>query len=361
MKLQTSLLVIILWIISLSLQAKTTELCTAVDGSGSIEDSDFTLQLEGLASAVESSSVVPQDGTVTISVVVFSSDSNVEIAPTLINNQATATNVAKNIRAIVQPSGGTNIPSAIAACSNLFKFTADRQVIDVSTDGESTGDSSAAADQATAKGVDVINALGIGSSIDINELRSLVRPQPYSNFPKDGFVIQVPDFNKYADAIKGKMAVEAGGTIPICDSEPTPTPSKQGYVISPDIWIKADIKSEEKGVIDAVWRLGGEEKTSRGDRVVWGLFFANPKDVAWGSSNNPDLYVKIWFDVSGRIDVNYFHVSVPDITVYTMKGNGKIMTNTSTVNTRYVKHSFYVEGTQSSSVLKGCAEEKTTQ
>ena len=24
----------------------------------------------------------------------------------------------------------------------------------------------------------------------------------------------------------------------------------------------------------------------------------------------------IWFDVSGRIDVNFFHVSVPDIKVY---------------------------------------------
>ena len=39
-------------------------------------------------------------------------------------------------------------------------------------------------------------------------------------------------------------------------------------------------------------------------------------DVTWGSENNPDLFVKIWFDVSGRVYVNYFHVSVPDIEVY---------------------------------------------
>ena len=38
--------------------------------------------------------------------------------------------------------------------------------------------------------------------------------------------------------------------------------------------------------------------------------------MTWGSQNNPDLFVKIWFDVCGRVDVNFFHVSVPDIEVY---------------------------------------------
>ena len=36
-----------------------------------------------------------------------------------------------------------------------------------------------------------------------------------------------------------------------------------------------------------------------------GHFYASPSDVTWGSSNNPDLFVKIWFDVSGRVDVNF--------------------------------------------------------
>ena len=89
-----------------------------------------------------------------------------------------------------------------------------------------------------------------------------------------------------------------------------------GNLVTSDLWIGAVINTEEKGPIEAVWKKGGEDTTSRGDRVIWGHFYASPNDVTWGSQNNPDLFVKIWFDVSGRVDVNYFHVSVPDIEVY---------------------------------------------
>jgi hypothetical protein len=89
-----------------------------------------------------------------------------------------------------------------------------------------------------------------------------------------------------------------------------------GNLVTDDLWIRAVINTEEKGAIEAVWQKGGEDTTSRGDRVIWGHFYASPSDVTWGSQNNPDLFVKIWFDVSGRVDVNYFHVSVPDIVVY---------------------------------------------
>jgi len=90
----------------------------------------------------------------------------------------------------------------------------------------------------------------------------------------------------------------------------------EGYLVTSDLWIRAVINTVEKGPIEAVWQKGGEDTTSRGDRVIWGHFYASPSDVTWGSQNNPDLFVKIWFDVSGRVDVNYFHVSVPDIEVY---------------------------------------------
>ena len=90
----------------------------------------------------------------------------------------------------------------------------------------------------------------------------------------------------------------------------------EGYLVTSDLWIRAVINTVEKGPIEAVWQKGGEDTTSRGDRVIWGHFYASPDDVTWGSENNPDLFVKIWFDVSGRVDVNFFHVSVPNIEVY---------------------------------------------
>jgi len=120
-----------------------------------------------------------------------------------------------------------------------------------------------------------------------------------------------------------------------------------GYLVTGNLWIRAVIDTVEKGPVDAVWKKGGEDTTSRGDRVIWGHFYANPSDVTWGSENNPDLFVKIWFDVSGRIDVNYFHVSVPDIEVYsdypydgTADEHG-----TTTMSRRYIRQ--YYQGGQS--------------
>ena len=123
----------------------------------------------------------------------------------------------------------------------------------------------------------------------------------------------------------------------------------EGYLVTPDLWIKAVINTVEKGPIEAVWQKGGEDTTSRGDRVIWGHFYASPSDVTWGSENNPDLFVKIWFDVSGRIDVNFFHVSVPDIVVYSdypYDGTPDEQ-GTTTMSRRYIRQ--YYEGGQSHS------------
>ena len=122
-----------------------------------------------------------------------------------------------------------------------------------------------------------------------------------------------------------------------------------GNFVTSDLWIKAVINTEEKGPIKAVWKKGGEDTTSRGDRVIWGHFYASPSDVTWGSENNPDLFVKIWFDVSGRVDVNYFHVSVPDIEVYSdYRYDGTVDEyGTTTMSRRYIRQ--YYENGQSNS------------
>lgn len=91
---------------------------------------------------------------------------------------------------------------------------------------------------------------------------------------------------------------------------------KVGYMADDNLWIRAIIHTEKKGAIEAIWQKGGEGLTNGGERVIWGHFYASPDNVTWGSRQNPDLFVKIWFDAGGRIDVNFFHVSVPDIEVY---------------------------------------------
>jgi len=121
----------------------------------------------------------------------------------------------------------------------------------------------------------------------------------------------------------------------------TGTAYSKGYLATDDLWIKAVINTVE-GPIDAVFYNGGENFTERGDTVVWGYFYADPADVSWGHDGNPDLYVKIWFDVTGRIDVNFFHVSVPVIEVYTdYPYNGSYDRHgTATMDNRYVRHEY---------------------
>ncbi|MDM8551193.1 PKD domain-containing protein [Desulfobacterales bacterium HSG2] len=95
-----------------------------------------------------------------------------------------------------------------------------------------------------------------------------------------------------------------------------PSNNPSGYSVINDLRIGSVISTEEKGGIDGVWYKGGEGTMSDGNQVAWGHFYASPDDVSWGSRNNPDLFVKLWFDASGRIDANFFHVSVPNIEIY---------------------------------------------
>lgn len=121
-----------------------------------------------------------------------------------------------------------------------------------------------------------------------------------------------------------------------------------GYLVTDDLWIRAAIDIVGLGPTDAVWKEGGRDTTDRGDTVIWGHFYASPDDVDWGSQDNPDLYVKIWFDYGGSLDVNFFHVSVPDIVVYSdYPYNGTHdETGTATMDNRYVRHNYTSEGSK---------------
>jgi hypothetical protein len=122
----------------------------------------------------------------------------------------------------------------------------------------------------------------------------------------------------------------------------SPSGNPSGYSTINDLRIGAIINTMEKGGIDAIWQKGGQDTTSRGDQVVWGHFYASPSDVAWGSQNNPDLFVKIWFDVSGRTDVNFFHVSVPDIEVYSdLPSDGAYDQKGTIMDNRYIRHEYW--------------------
>ncbi|MDZ7811546.1 MAG: carboxypeptidase regulatory-like domain-containing protein [Arhodomonas sp.] len=88
------------------------DLAMCMDGSGSVSGSDFQLQLEGTAAAVENPDVFPHDGSVRLSALQFSSGTRLEIAPTPITRES-APDVAERIRNIRKRGGGTSIHSCI--------------------------------------------------------------------------------------------------------------------------------------------------------------------------------------------------------------------------------------------------------
>lgn len=192
--------------------AATISLCTTMDGSGSVNATDFVKQRDGLADAVADSTVVPQDSTVFLSVVQFSSTAILEVASTLIDSQATATSVANQIRGITKTGGGTNAGAAIDLCASEVLKNGDRHVLDIVTDGEVSG-AEAAADAAMAAGVDAINALGVDGA-NLVALESIVRPQPASPFPQDGFAIEAVDFTAFQNIVKEKLRAETTPTSP---------------------------------------------------------------------------------------------------------------------------------------------------
>lgn len=210
---------------------RQTQLCLALDGSGSISGGDYTKIKKAVAEAIRSDSTVPQDRSVTLSVVQFSDDAQVIVSGTVIDSQTTADRVAALVENMKQPSDGTAVGDAIDLCASQFNFTSGaRHVIDVFTDGGSnTGIEPGIARQtALARGVNVINALLVGS-VDWNQVNRLVWPasspaqsSSVSVFPSDGFAIYLKDFSAFPQTFAAMIRTE---TLMITSSDP-------GYAIA---------------------------------------------------------------------------------------------------------------------------------
>ncbi len=88
------------------------EVVFIVDGSGSIDSTDFQIQKDGIEFALENATVIPRDGTVAVAVVQFSTSfgdaSRVEVPYTVINTAADVTTVVNGVQGMSQIRGATN-------------------------------------------------------------------------------------------------------------------------------------------------------------------------------------------------------------------------------------------------------------
>jgi murein DD-endopeptidase MepM/ murein hydrolase activator NlpD len=116
------------------------DLAILIDSSGSIDPGDFEVEKEGFARAIDDPSKVPQDGSVCVTVIEFSSSPTlyVPLSAGCIADAAAATRIANEIQGISYTGGATGIDSAITSAAAEFASSARpdaRQTVLLATDG----------------------------------------------------------------------------------------------------------------------------------------------------------------------------------------------------------------------------------
>jgi hypothetical protein len=122
-----------------------TQIAMILDGSGSIDSSDWGLMRTGLANAIEDSSIFPHDGSAELTVIQFGIYPNycsVEIPPTIVNN-TNFQSIANTIKSLSQGNGGTPMAAGIYLTSDTIEDSIhfdknNRQIITLVTDGKPT-------------------------------------------------------------------------------------------------------------------------------------------------------------------------------------------------------------------------------
>ena len=204
------------------------ELVLAIDTSTSVDDGEFALQTEGLASAFRDPSVIKAieghapDG-IAVSLVHWSGRGlqKTSVGWSVLKTAADATALSRRISAAPRLLRGfTDIAGAIRFAQRHIagnSYTGRRQVIDVSGDGSSnSGLTRRARDEAVAAGI-TINGLVIhNEEYDLGELAKINLVDHYRESVIGGpgaFLMIAKDFFDFRTAIRKKLVREITGPL----------------------------------------------------------------------------------------------------------------------------------------------------
>jgi|TARA_R110002124_G_scaffold148725_10_gene314400 hypothetical protein len=200
------------------------ELQLLADVSGSVDNTEYALQLGGYESAFRSSDVIDaiESGTVgsiAVQYIEWSGSTQQFVAVDWFNIfDATSSNTFADMLAGVSRSytGNTAVGSAINFGLPLFNngYEGTRSVMDVSGDGATNiGDNTFdAREAALAGGVDAINGITIGNSASLTSwYENNVVGGP------DGFVTNAVSFTDFSDAIEDKLIREIAAPKPVAE------------------------------------------------------------------------------------------------------------------------------------------------
>jgi Protein of unknown function (DUF1194) len=179
----------------------STELVLAIDGSSSISTSNWAMMLNGYAAAIADASIIPQDGSVGVGVVQFSTNAQLEIPMTAITSSNIST-LAASIAGLSQLRSSTDISEGITLAETLLSDGfAGKQIIDVSTDGRHNQGGLTPLEAAMAAvnsgNADTVNVVATGAAFDYD-----------FNYGADSFNMYVGDFDGFAGAIADKISRE---------------------------------------------------------------------------------------------------------------------------------------------------------
>ncbi|MCB0125509.1 MAG: VWA domain-containing protein, partial [Caldilineaceae bacterium] len=180
------------------------DLVLVIDGSASIHPLDFMDSMDATATVVENAAIIPQDGSLRLTVIQFATTAQAEVSPTIISAANVAT-VANTIRNISKLDSGTQTHLGVnLAVSELAGLSpaSDRQIINLITDGD-PDDLSAlttAISSAQTAGIDELNILGVGNAVNAATMSTLVYPQPDGD--AQGFYMDATDYTVYASVFE---------------------------------------------------------------------------------------------------------------------------------------------------------------
>ncbi len=194
-------------------QSAIIDLGFALDESGSVGSNNYNLVKQGLANALD---LIPLTGInqYRVSVVSFDSSASTIVSPTILD-ASTLAGVKAAIINDPYSGGNTNIGSGVALLTSLVSGVGfgDSSLINITTDGFSSGDPVAVRNTAVTAGWDSISAEAIGN-FNQSYLNAVVYPQPAfstnnpNNLPNPlerGFIVQLAGFDEYQGAIAAKV------------------------------------------------------------------------------------------------------------------------------------------------------------
>jgi hypothetical protein len=195
-----------------------TRLSLVIDVSGSVNTTEYNLQMDGYGAAFRNAAnqaLIINGGGIAVNTVFFAGSATTASAWTLLNDATTINNFATLLEGFARPNTiGSNTGIAAGLRSSIASFAdttyaANRNVIDVSGDGEEnvTTDAAVRAQRdAAAGGGIVINGVTIGTGEG-----NLFGYYTNNVITAGGFVEAATGFGDFNDAINRKLFRELGG------------------------------------------------------------------------------------------------------------------------------------------------------